>query len=110
MSEYCIRCKPCLVTPSFFGPAPVPQWEARRRELRSAQLPETRAKGQRSVRPLGFSPVQPAKRHAQQQAAAQQQQQQQTASQEAQASVAQQWATYNKAFSACMEGKGYAVK
>jgi hypothetical protein len=33
-----------------------------------------------------------------------------TASQEAQASVAQQRATYNKAFSACMEGKGYSVK
>src|SRR5215469_2410390 len=44
-----------------------------------------------------------AKRRAQQDAAAQQQQQAQTA-------VAQQKATYNKAFSACMEGKGYTVK
>jgi hypothetical protein len=50
------------------------------------------------------------KRQAQQQAAAQQQQQQQAAAQQAQASVAEQKATYNKAFSACMEGKGYTVK
>lgn len=47
------------------------------------------------------------KRRAQQQAAAQQQQ---AASQAAQASVADQKASYNKAFSACMEGKGYTVK
>jgi len=32
------------------------------------------------------------------------------ASQQAEASVAQQKATYNKAFSACMEGKGYTIK
>jgi len=41
---------------------------------------------------------------------AEEQQQQQAASQQAQASVDQQKATYNKAFSACMEGKGYSVK
>jgi len=51
-----------------------------------------------------------AKRHAQQQAAQQQQQQQAAAQQQANASVAQQKADYNKAFSACMEGKGYTVK
>jgi Glycine-zipper domain len=52
-----------------------------------------------------------AKRRADQQTAAQQQQQQQAAAaQQAKASVAQQKATYNKAFSACMEGKGYTVK
>jgi hypothetical protein len=51
-----------------------------------------------------------AKRNAKKQAAAQQQQQQQAAEQQAQAWVAQQKATYNKAFSACMEGKGYTVK
>ncbi len=50
------------------------------------------------------------KREAQKEAAAQQQQQQQAAAQQAQASIAQQKATYNKAFSACMEGKGYTVK
>ena len=32
------------------------------------------------------------------------------ASQQAQVSVEQQKATYNKAFSACMEGKGYTIK
>jgi hypothetical protein len=32
------------------------------------------------------------------------------AQQQAEASVAQQKATYNKAFSACMEGKGYTIK
>ena len=32
------------------------------------------------------------------------------AQQQAQASVAQQKTTYNKAFSACMEGKGYTIK
>jgi len=50
------------------------------------------------------------KRRAQKQAAAQQQQQQAAAEQQAQAAIAQQKATYNKAFSACMEGKGYTVK
>ena len=44
-----------------------------------------------------------AKRRAKKDAAAQQEQQ-------AQAAIAQQKATYNKAFSACMEGKGYTVK
>ena len=29
---------------------------------------------------------------------------------QAQAAIAQQKATYNKAFTACMEGKGYTVK
>ena len=51
-----------------------------------------------------------AKRRAKKQEAAQQQQQQQAADQQAQAAIAQQKATYNKAFSACMEGKGYTVK
>ncbi|MBV8403181.1 MAG: hypothetical protein JO203_03235 [Gammaproteobacteria bacterium] len=51
-----------------------------------------------------------AKRQAKREAAAQQQQQQQAAEQQAQAAIAQQKATYNKAFSACMEGKGYTVK
>ena len=54
------------------------------------------------------------KRQAQSQAAANQQQQQaaadQAAAQAAAASVAQQKADYNKAFSACMEGKGYTIK
>jgi hypothetical protein len=54
------------------------------------------------------------KRQAQSQAAATQQQQQaatdQAAAQAAAASVAQQKSDYNKAFSACMEGKGYTVK
>ena len=44
-----------------------------------------------------------AKRRAKRDAAAQQEQQQAAA-------IAQQKATYNKAFSACMEGKGYTVK
>jgi hypothetical protein len=35
---------------------------------------------------------------------------QEGASQQAQVSVEQQKATYNKAFSACMEGKGYTIK
>ena len=35
---------------------------------------------------------------------------QSAAQQQAQASVAQQKAAYNKAFSACMEGKGYTIK
>jgi len=51
-----------------------------------------------------------AKRRAKKQAAAQQEQQQQAYEQQGQAWVAQQKATYNKAFSACMEGKGYTVK
>ena len=50
------------------------------------------------------------KRRGEQEAAAQQQQQQAAAEQQAQAAIAQQKATYNKAFSACMEGKGYTVK
>lgn len=50
------------------------------------------------------------RREAQGQAAAQQQQAATQEQQQAQASVAQQKATYNKAFSACMEGKGYTVK
>jgi hypothetical protein len=51
-----------------------------------------------------------AKRRGQKEAAAQQQQQQAAAAQQQQAAIAQQKATYNKAFSACMEGKGYTVK
>ncbi len=54
-----------------------------------------------------------AKRNSDQSAAQQQQAQQQAqaaAAQQAHASVAQQKAMYNKAFSACMEGKGYTVK
>jgi hypothetical protein len=55
-----------------------------------------------------------AKRRAKSQAAAAQQQQQaaadQAAAQAAAASVAQQKSDYNKAFSACMEGKGYTIK
>ena len=51
-----------------------------------------------------------AKRRAKKQAAAQQEQQQQAYEQQAHAWVAQQKATYNKAFSACMEGKGYTLK
>ncbi|HUL18662.1 MAG TPA: hypothetical protein VLV29_05285, partial [Steroidobacteraceae bacterium] len=54
------------------------------------------------------------RRQAKSQAAATQQQQQaaadQAAAQAAAASVAQQKSDYNKAFSACMEGKGYTVK
>jgi len=48
-----------------------------------------------------------AKRREERQVAAQQQQQ---AAATAQASVADQKSRYNKAFSACMEGKGYTVK
>jgi Glycine zipper len=51
-----------------------------------------------------------ARRRGKQEAAAQQQQQEQQAAQQQQAAIAQQKATYNKAFSACMEGKGYTVK
>ena len=51
-----------------------------------------------------------AKRRAQQQAAAQQQQAQTNAASQTQAAAAAQKETYNKAFSACMEGKGYSVK
>jgi hypothetical protein len=50
------------------------------------------------------------KRRGEQEAAAQQQQQQAAQQQQQQAAIAQQKATYNKAFSACMEGKGYTVK
>ena len=54
-----------------------------------------------------------ARRNADQAKAQQQLAQQQAdaaATQQAEASVAQQKASYNKAFSACMEGKGYTVK
>jgi Glycine-zipper domain len=51
-----------------------------------------------------------AKRRGQKEAAEQQQQQQAAAAQQQQAAIAQQKATYNKAYSACMEGKGYTVK
>ena len=51
-----------------------------------------------------------AKRRAKRDAAAQQQQQQAYEEQQAQAYIAHQKATYNKAYSACMEGKGYTVK
>jgi hypothetical protein len=51
-----------------------------------------------------------AKCHARSQAAANQQQQRAAAEQVAAASVAQQSTDCNKAFSACMEGKGYTVK
>ena len=47
---------------------------------------------------------------AKQQAAQQQQQATAQQQQQAQASVDQQKATYNRAFGACMEGKGYTVK
>jgi OmpA family protein len=47
---------------------------------------------------------------AKKQAAAQQQQAQQQAQAEAQAQQDERKNTYNKAFSACMEGKGYTVK
>ena len=50
------------------------------------------------------------KRRGEQEAAAQQQQQQAADAQQQQAAIAQQKATYNKAYSACMEGKGYTVK
>lgn len=51
-----------------------------------------------------------AKRRARQEAAAQQQQVAAEQQQQVRASVAAQKATYNKAFSACIEGKGYTVK
>ena len=51
-----------------------------------------------------------ARRNAKKQAAQQQQQAQAQADQAAQADIAAQKATYNKAFSACMEGKGYTTK
>jgi hypothetical protein len=50
------------------------------------------------------------RRRAKEQAAAEQQQASAQQQQQAQASVAQQKATYNRAFGACMEGKGYTVK
>ncbi len=53
------------------------------------------------------------KRQGQQEAAAAQQQAQQTATAQAQANsaeVQQKLATYNKAYSACLEGRGYSVK
>lgn len=51
-----------------------------------------------------------AKRRAEAQAAQQQKQAQANATQQAQANVAAQKATFNKGFSACMEGKGYTTK
>lgn len=51
-----------------------------------------------------------ARRHAEQQAQQQQQQASAAQQQQAQDSIAQQKATYNRAFGACMEGKGYTVK
>jgi hypothetical protein len=47
---------------------------------------------------------------ARQQAAAEQQQASAQQQQQAQDSIAHQKATYNRAFGACMEGKGYTVK
>ncbi len=51
-----------------------------------------------------------ARRRAEEQAQQQQQQASSQQQQQAQASIAQQKATYNRAFGACMEGKGYTVK
>jgi hypothetical protein len=51
-----------------------------------------------------------AKRRAQKDAQAQQQQAQDAAAQQAQASIDQQKATYNKTFATCMEGKGYSAR
>ena len=51
-----------------------------------------------------------ARRQAEKQAQAQQQQAQSAAAAQTQEQLAQQRATYNKSFSVCMEGKGYAVK
>jgi hypothetical protein len=51
-----------------------------------------------------------AKRRAEAQAAQQNQQAQANAAQQTQANAAQQKATFNKGFSACMEGKGYTTK
>jgi OmpA family protein len=50
------------------------------------------------------------RQRAKQQAAADQQQAAAQQQQQAQDSIAQQKATYNRAFGACMEGKGYTVK
>ena len=50
------------------------------------------------------------RRRAKEQAAADQQQAAAQQQQQAQESVKQQKATYNRAFGACMEGKGYTVK
>ncbi len=50
------------------------------------------------------------KRDAQAQAEQQNQQAQANAAQQTQAAAAQQKATFNKGFSACMEGKGYTAK
>jgi Glycine-zipper domain len=50
------------------------------------------------------------RRHAQQQTAQQNQQAQANAAQQSQAIAAQNKATYNKSFTACMEGKGYTAK
>lgn len=50
------------------------------------------------------------KRNAQAQAAQQQQQAQANAEHQSQANAQQQKATFNKGFSACMEGKGYTTK
>jgi hypothetical protein len=51
-----------------------------------------------------------AKRNAEAQAAQQKQQAEANAAQQTQAAAAQQKATFNKGFSACMEGKGYTTK
>lgn len=51
-----------------------------------------------------------ARRRAEEQAQQQQQQASAQQQQQAQDSIAQQKATYNRAFGACMEGKGYTVK
>ena len=51
-----------------------------------------------------------AKQRAKQQAAAEGQQAQANAAAQSQAISAQQKATFNKGFSACMEGKGYTSK
>jgi hypothetical protein len=51
-----------------------------------------------------------AKRRAKQEAAQQDQQAQANATAQVQAAAAQQRATYNKAFTTCMEGKGYTAK
>jgi hypothetical protein len=51
-----------------------------------------------------------AKNAAEQNAQAQQQQAAADADAQAKQALANQKATYNKAFSACLEGKGYSVK
>jgi hypothetical protein len=51
-----------------------------------------------------------AKRRAKKEAETQQQQAQSASAQQAQASIDQQKATYNKSFATCMEGKGYSAR